>query len=206
MNKTIIFDIESASLSEAELQAVMPQFEAPSNFKDPEKIAAAIEAKRKAWIADAALDPLTGRVLAIGLLVNGEFHLISEPATEALMIQEFWTAIGPEDRLIGFNCCSFDLQFLIRRSWKLSVTVPLHIREGRYWSHQITDLREVWGLGDRQAAGSLDTIAKHLGIGAKTGNGADFAATWATDREAAIAYLRNDLSLTAGIAKRLGVM
>ena len=68
------------------------------------------------------------------------------------------------------------------------------------------DLREVWQMGDRQAHGSLDAIAKHLGVGAKTGNGKDFAALWEKDRQTAIAYLENDLSITAAIANRMGVI
>jgi DNA polymerase elongation subunit (family B) len=129
---------------------------------------------------------------------------------EAAMLREFWTAIqgnnGQLHTLIGFNCNSFDLPFLIKRSWKLGVVVPVGIRRGRYWGEQIIDLRDVWQCGDRQAAGSLDTIAKHLGVGAKTGSGADFAALWKTDRPHAEAYLKNDISITAAIARKLGVL
>ena len=67
-------------------------------------------------------------------------------------------------------------------------------------------MREIWQFGDRQAAGSLDTISKHLGVGAKTGNGKDFAKLWIEDREKAIAYLRNDLELCREISKKLGVL
>ena len=61
-------------------------------------------------------------------------------------------------------------------------------------------------MGDRQARGSLDTIAKHLGVGQKNGHGEDFARLWQTDREKALAYLRNDLELTGRIAEALGVV
>ena len=66
------------------------------------------------------------------------------------------------------------------------------------------DLRDAWQLGDRQARGSLDVIAKHLGVGTKNGNGADFAKLWQTDRKQALAYLKNDLELTARVAEALG--
>jgi hypothetical protein len=84
--------------------------------------------------------------------------------------------------------------------------VPFGIRRGRYWSDEMVDLRDAWQLGDRQARGSLDTIAKHLGVGAKNGSGADFAALWQSDREKATEYLRNDLQLTARVAEALGVV
>lgn len=211
MSKAIIVDIETCPLSEAELAPFMPQFEAPSNYKDAAKIAAAIEEKKKAWLDGCALDALTARVLAIGLMIDSQFVLISEPATEATMIHEFFDAIqagpcGQLHHIVGFNICQFDLPMLIRRAWRLGVQVPLGLRRGRYWGDNITDLRDVWQMGDRQAHGSLDTIAKHLGVGAKTGNGKDFAALWRTDRMAAEGYLRTDLSLTAAIAKKLGVL
>lgn len=210
MSKSIILDIETEGLPEAELTPFMPEFEAPANFKDPEKIRGAIAEKRKAWIEQAALDAMTGRVIAIGLWVSDTFVLISEPATEAEMMYEFWDAIqggpGQLHHIIGFNCFLFDLPFLIKRSWKLGVAVPVGIRRGRYWGDNITDLRDVWQMGDRQAHGSLDTIARHLGIGQKSGSGKDFAALWHSDREKAVEYLKNDLALTAGIAKKLGVL
>jgi len=54
--------------------------------------------------------------------------------------------------------------------------------------------------------GSLDSIAKPLGVGAKNGSGADFAALWQSDRAKVADYLRNDLQLTARVAEALGVM
>ena len=207
--KSIIFDIETAPLPESELKQFMPEFEAPGNFKDPDKIKVAIEAKKKAWIEDAALDPMTGCVLAIGLLVDESFVFISEPATESIMLHEFWDSIQGAEQLhhiVGFNCCSFDLPFLIRRSWKHRVVIPTGVRRGRYWGDQITDLRDVWQCGDRQAPGSLDTISKHLGIGQKTGNGKDFYTLWNSDRTKATEYLKNDLMLTSDIAKRFGLI
>ena len=54
--------------------------------------------------------------------------------------------------------------------------------------------------------GSLDSIAKHLGVGAKNGDGKAFAELWQTNRQQAEAYLRNDIELTAKIADVLGVV
>lgn len=186
---------------------MMPEFTAPSNWKDPEKIKANIEEQKNKWIEEAALSALTGRVLAIGMLIGEQFICISEPATEAQMLHEFWDTTNSGCPLIGFNCVSFDLPFLFRRSWKLAVQPAKWLRNGRYWdSALVKDIREEWQLGDRQAHGSLDTIAKHLGVGQKNGSGANFAKLWATDREQAMAYLKNDLELTAAIAKKFGVM
>lgn len=221
---TICFDIETGPLPETELAAMVPAFDPvevkTGNLKDPDKVAAKIaEAEvnhRREFIERAALDPLTGRVLAIGLLNwdTGEFRVIAHE-DEAAMLREFWEVcrgeMGRLNEMIGFNSRAFDLPFLIRRSFKHRVPVPFGIRRGRYWGDEMVDLREVWQLGDRQARGSLDSIARHLGVGQKNGcephgpaNGAAFAAVWQSDREKALAYLKNDLELTLKVAEALG--
>jgi hypothetical protein len=65
---------------------------------------------------------------------------------------------------------------------------------------------EAWKLGDFQASISLDRLAKHLGVGAKNGNGAHFAALLQEDRAAALDYLRNDIAMTVAVARKLGVV
>ena len=237
--KTFVFDVETAPLPESELAALVPPFDPAEvrtgNLKDPEKIAAKIaEAEvnhRRDFFEKAALDPLTGRVLAIGLLKvtphpgplpsaeregtagsesqpHLEFQILGHD-DEAATLREFWDVcqgeMGRINEMIGFNSHLFDLPFLIRRSWKLRVRVP-RIRRGRYWADEMVDLRDAWQLGDRQARGSLDAIAKHLAVGAKNGSGADFAKLWQSDRALAVAYLRNDLELTAKVADVLGCL
>ena len=215
--RNIIFDIETGPLPEAELEAMLPPFDPAEvktgNIKDPEKVAAKIaEAEsnhRQAFFDRAALDPLTGRVLAIGMLAGKDFEFLTYD-DEDRMLDAFWSRWEDmsrgANRFIGFNCLLFDLPFLVRRSWKLGVKIPHGVREGRYWSNLFIDLREVWQLGDRQARGSLDAIARHLGVGEKSGSGKDFAALLKLDHDKAIEYLRNDLVLTARIAARLGVI
>jgi hypothetical protein len=232
-------------LPEAELAALLPPFDPAEvktgNIKDPEKIAAKIaEAEvshRREFFERAALDPMTGRVLAIGVLIGpphvpsasslrlsppgdervsvaeatpcaAEFRVIAND-DEKQLLAEFWDVCrgqlaggGP---LVGFNIFQFDLPFLIRRSWKHRVPVPTGLRCGRYWNQDLIDLREAWQLGDRQARGSLDSVAKHLGVGQKNGDGAEFSKLWASDRNQALGYLSNDLQLTARIGHVLGV-
>lgn len=226
---TIVFDIETGPLPESELAAVMPPFDPAEvktgNLKDPEKVAAKIaEAEtnhRRDFFDKAALDPLTGRVVAIGVMLfdsrgedgptfakSGQFYIIGHD-DEARTLREFWAAMrgdmGRIHPMIGFNIFGFDLPFLFRRSWKHRVVVPFGLRRGRYWSDQLVDLRDVWQLGDRQARGSLDSVARHLGVGAKNGDGKAFAELWRSDRKQAEAYLRNDVELTAKVAHALEI-
>jgi hypothetical protein len=208
----IVFDIETGPLPAAEILAMLPEFDPAEvkvgNLKDAEKIAAKIAEAKANHLADfterAALSPVTGRVLAIGLLAGQTFSFIGHD-DEAQLLRDFWaTSEGVE--LIGFNCIPFDLPFLIRRSWKLGVQVPSHIRHGRYFADTITDLRVEWQLGNREFRGGLDYVARFLGVGEKTGSGKDFAATWETDRHAALKYLEHDCRLTLAVAERMGVI
>jgi len=228
--QTIIFDIETGPLPETELAAMMPAFDPAEvktgNLKDPakiaEKIAEAEANQRRDFIERAALDPLTGRVVAIGVMAyeargeqpppfgkGGRFSIIGH-LDEAQTLREFWELtrgeMGRTNPMIGFNIFGFDLPFLFRRSWKHRVAVPFGLRRGRYWGDQLIDLRDYWQLGDRQARGSLDSIAKHLGVGAKNGEGKAFAELWQSNRKQAESYLRNDIELTALVADALGVV
>jgi hypothetical protein len=228
--QTYIFDVETGPLAESELSALLPPFDPTEvktgNLKDPakiaEKIAEAEANHRRDFFDKAALDPLTGRVVAIGMLdLETDHFFIIGHDDEAQTLREFWQLtrgdMGRINPLIGFNICNFDLPFLIRRSWKHRVVVPFGIRRGRYWGDQVVDLRDAWQLGDRQARGSLDAIAKHLGVGAKlaapaangeikTIKGGEFAGLWESNRDLAEAYLRNDVELTAKVADVLGVV
>ncbi len=217
--RTFIFDAETGALPEVEVASLVPPFDPAEvktgNLKDPEKVAAKIvEAEanhRRDFLNRAALDPLTGRVVAIGLLdtAKGSFTVLGDSRDdEATILGRFWDStkgeMGRINQMIGFNTHLFDLPFLIKRSWKYGLKIPFGIRKGRYWGDEMLDLRDAWQLGDRQSRGSLDSIARHLGVGAKNGHGADFAKLWETDRTKAVEYLRKDVELTARVAAALG--
>jgi predicted PolB exonuclease-like 3'-5' exonuclease len=198
------FDIETASIPLADLEKSMPEFEAAANLKDPAKIAANIQAKRDAWIRDAALDATTGQILCIGIYDELGFSYLGA-GNEKSLLRNFWllaeSVLLAEEKLIGFNCNSFDLPFLIRRSWHHGIKPPAIIRSGRFWNANIVDLREVWQLGDRQAVGGLDAVSRFLGLEGKSGSGKDFAAIWESDRAAALKYLETDLLLKKKLAE-----
>ena len=63
--KRLFFDIETTA--NPENLALAPEPKAPGNLKDPLKVAAAIEEKKRDLIDSAALDPDYGKVLSIGL-------------------------------------------------------------------------------------------------------------------------------------------
>jgi DNA polymerase elongation subunit (family B) len=206
--KCAVFDIETGPRPTAEIIDLAPDFTAPANYKDDAKIAAAIEEQKTQWLGRAALSAVTGRVLAVGWWQEGETTIIGED-DESETLRKVWTLIETAARenrtVVGFNSNRFDIPFLTRRSWALGVDVPSGLYGARGYVNQLVfmDLMDEWACGDRQATIRLDTLAKFLGVGAKNGNGAEFAGLWETDRPKALEYLHNDILITARVAARL---
>lgn len=234
--KNIYFDIETQPLPQPILEQrylpLAPEKVKLGNLRDPDKIASRIAdeqaAHREAYFERAALSAMTGRVVAIGAEIEGktdgvEFWGHNElppskypghvylhmSATEAEMLAHFWSEIGnPRSvRLVGFNCCHFDLPFLVQRSWMLGVKPP-----NLFWRHKsflegVVDLALVWQAGSFGGYVKLDAIAEALGIEGKTGDhGANFGELWRTDADTATAYLRQDVQLCRELDCRMGFM
>lgn len=205
--KTIILDIETTARPETEIADLLPSITAPSNWKDEAKIAAYVAEKRAQAIAEGALDPVLGRVLAVGVLVDGAFEFVGWPE-ERQLLRDTWHRLEGMFRagtkFVTFNGHRFDFPFLARRSWACGVAVPSWIpRDGRWPRHAFVDLLEVWQAGNRTESIGLDRLARLCGLPGKAGNGANFGLLWASDRPAALRYLEQDLRLTASLAERM---
>lgn len=207
MSHSVIFDIETAPLSQEFLDMIAPEFSAPGNYKDPEKIAASIAEQKLRWTERAALSPMTGKVLCIGIRdIDGSFRALE--GNESVLLSE-WTRIVDEyknETFIGWNIWGFDLNFLQKRAAHLGVKPCIRWGFDFHRQDKFIDLMNLWSRFDSNVSSSLDSVAKFLGLGAKTGSGKDFSELWEKDREAAMAYLRNDIELTASIAQRMGVL
>ena len=183
------------------------------------------DAEKAYWDAirnRAALSPVTGQVLAIGCYSVEKDKLailgVDKPEDEVDVINKFWrqflTCKQQNRSLVGFNSNSFDLPFLVKRSWLLGVDVPstLFSPDGKYLDRICVDLLArwrcgVWGNGDGNSI-KLAGLARFFGVGDKPDGviGADFARLWREDRERAKAYLVGDLKMTAACAARMGVV
>ncbi len=209
MNNTIIFDIETGPLPDMFLDLIAPQFEAPSNYKDEAKIAAHIAEQKVKWKERAALDPLTGKVLAIGVRdLAGEFLCMDGEGSEEKLLQDFTTLVtaNHSKHFVGFNIFGFDVPFLVRRAWKMGVKPCMRPGANFRYVENWTDLYEVWKCGDRTESASLDTFCKFLGLPGKSGSGKDFARIWKEDRPAALSYLQTDITQTYEVALRMGII
>lgn len=213
----IFFDIETESLTAEELLARQPKFGARANIKDPEKIEADIEAKKKSWADKAALDPYSGRVIAIGHvkddadIICDHFNGVSKMERE--IIDDFWEMYrdNPNHMLCGFNILNFDIPFLVRRSFALGVPVPRDVNgvfnfastNSRRMGPRFLDLMDFWRLGNFQDRISLSNLAIHCGFQPKEGSGKDFAGLLRSDIKEAYRYLKNDVMLVRSIYNRV---
>ena len=200
------------------------------NLKDPDKIAAKIRAEEEAYpqrakeheaayekarieyqakiVSRAALNALTGRVVAIGIIGDNCARILSGGEKEILT--EFWTLFATTTTpFVGWNSNNFDVPFLMRRSWALGVVAP-NVYQGRYLDKRFIDLMEVFACGEYGYKAKLDDVAHFLGAEGKYDGGCTgetFAQMWESgdlaDREMARAYLQADLNATKAIAEKL---
>lgn len=146
----LFFDIETKANSQA--LHFMQEPSAPSNYKDPVKIAAYIEEKKAEQIDKAALDPDFGSIIAIGYkIVRGvgdsdeTVVLVAEtPEQEKEIIQEFWKLYDEHYGFsAGYNIIGFDFPYLLRRSMDLNVVVPIIPNLSRYNNRMSLDLMQI---------------------------------------------------------------
>lgn len=208
----LAFDIETSALPMEQIKQFEPDIKAPGNYKDKRKIEEYIAADIKSFYEKAALSPITGRVLCIGIMEGDRFTVIE--GDEYDILSTFWDGwrtcppIGTEPPLmIGFAITQFDLPFVIKRSWAHNILVPRDvILYGKKWSDRIVDLMLWFGCGAYKEYVSLNAVARFFKVGEKVGSGVNFSSVYESDRPKAIAYLKNDLDLTLAIAQRMGVI
>ena len=206
---SVYFDIETGPLPRAEVETFLPEFEKPKNYKDEAKIAEVLAKKESEWFKKAALAATTGKVLAVGYCTDENDITVLE-GEEASILTAFWNAVTYRgaflQKLVGFNSNSFDIPFLVRRSWKLGVSVPQSLFKVSYGRVRLNanciDMLDFWSFGTRDSI-KLRDLAKFLGVGEKTGDGADFSGLYESDGNSAIDYLRNDVLLTMRCARAI---
>ena len=208
--KYLIFDIETGALSKEELEKVMPEFNAPGNYKKQESIDAYLKEAKEEYLEGkkAPLSALTGYVSALGYCIYdnvtkqfSETNIIY--GDEKDILTKWWELYRENDYIVGFNSNYFDIPFMIRRSWKNGINVP-HIFMGRYLESKCIDLMVIWscGLPDKTP---LDRIAKYFGLSGKNGEGSEFTILLNNPetKQQALEYLKNDVYMTRVVADKL---
>jgi hypothetical protein len=223
----IVFDIETLPGSEPwvllDIQKAAnrekSEIRAPSNYKDPEKIAEYIAAKCaeidrdvEAKYRKTALSGARGEICVIGYVIDDQepITLAIEPEDEEDLIRLFFEDLhfyfDPSNRFkfIGHNILGFDLRFLYQRAMVYGIKpppcFPINPRPG---SEFVYDTMIEWaGWGNRI---SLDRLGLALGLGGK----GDFDGSMVYDTVKAgdinrvAEYCKQDVMLTRAIYNRM---
>lgn len=204
--KTLVFDIETVedvhyTSLDGFLQLLFDSCEAPSNYKDPEKIERARKEQFAAKREKLALSPRTGRVCAIA------YGWLDEEPIECLLGQEqqivrgflsFLEEHGPLV-LAGFNIRDFDIGFVAVRAALLGLEVPAWWPQGRFdrfsgGAPKVVDARDI--LED----GKLADWLHRFELPPKLGEGSQCATM--TDAELRD-YVTNDVHVERLLLRRL---
>ena len=201
----IVFNIETDALPRDEILHLMPEFTAPSNYKDAEKIQVYKTKKQDEWLLDAPMSALSGRVLAIGVQEPTKNVLSFLNNNEADLLRNFWEYYrrNTQCKFVGFNCNSFVIPFLVRRSWANRVQIP-NIFHGRYLSGNFIDLAQVWSCGTYEKV-SLEHLARFFGIKIKNPD-VKFNAMWEINPLSALEKLKSDVMAIRYIGEAMNVI
>lgn len=175
---------------------------------------------QKAW-RGTALDPGRGRLLAVGVAVDGEpvtVHYATNAGDELRMLDELRCWLNDRDIVtrndatwVAWNA-PFDMSFVRARSAVWGLDLPAII-PWRRWDERVCDLREVWLCGRRDSGryatamrSGLADAARALGFGGKAEGitGATVLDAWLAGRHDEIeSYCARDVELLRMIDRRL---
>lgn len=162
LNGVLTFDIETVP-NEGLIERHMPEFTAPSNYKDPYKIEAYIAEAKAKFVDGAPLDLDYAQVHALGLglgsgdVVAFQVGQVLEPRqtghdwfgynqdkyltlTESDLLSIFWTLAKRAGRLAGYNIVGFDIPVLLRRSWAMGIEASRPLFNLKPWDDLILDI------------------------------------------------------------------
>ena len=206
MERFCVFDIETAPLADAE--AYLPSPKPRANLKDPAKIEADLREKTAASLERAALDPDLCRIVAAGWDCDGqeESAVCADAGQEMVLLARFWQR-SRGSTLVGFNCLSFDLPVLLRRSLYLGVQAP-SFSLNKYRPGSIVDLMQQLAYQGTLPYRSLAFYCTRFAIDVPDGvTGADVgglvaAGAWSQVHD----HVRADVAKTTALARRVGVL
>jgi hypothetical protein len=175
----LVFDVETVPMPDC-ADFLTDPIEAPSNYRDPDKIRAYINNKQAQQIEEAGLDFDLCEIVAISCGGKGyDVAVTRETVDERDLITNFWETVTRIQQefgvLVGFNILNFDLPVLLRRSLYLDLPAP-SLSIDRYRHDGIIDLAEVLSFGRRDWLHTLGFYCKRFGIPHNTTvRGADVA-------------------------------
>jgi hypothetical protein len=202
MRNILFFDIETEVNPDAVDFIQVPS--APSNYKDPDKIAAYIAEKKAESLNTAALDADYGKIISISMTedINAGITTIDlTTGKEVALINYFWERYAACKGIsCGYNIIGFDLPYLMRRSFALGIKVPIVPFMAKYRTEPTIDLMGIlynWG-----PAKGLKWVCKRYGIDNPLPD-LDGSQVKDMDAETLRAYSANDVHLVVELYKKM---
>lgn len=165
MEKIIAIDLET--IADPTMIPILPEVSPAKNLKDPAKIEADIEAKKKKQIMEMGLSPMVNMICCAGWYdSNGEAGAVmlaeATPEAEKNLLIEFWDILSGYEHFVTFNGRAFDLRCMLLHGIGHGIRPSVNIDKGRYNrpGSNHTDLRGILAGEDMFAKGKLDFFAK----------------------------------------------
>lgn len=197
MHDYVVIDIETVKNDRADTFFASKKYEAPSNYKDPIKIEAAIAEKRAADANRAALYWWTGRVICI-CAIHGEERRTFCGDNEKAVLTGFFDWFPDGAQVIAKSGDYFDIPYLVGRALTHDLGIPNFLRPSR----PIADVNHIFGFKTDQAS-KLEHYAFGLDLPGKLADGADVAVMHAEGRWSDIEeYCKHDTWLASEMLTR----
>ena len=200
----VIFDLETVACPDA--RDLLDPVKAPSNYRDPAKIAAYVAEKTDEIVSKAALEVDLCEIVATGWMVDDEPAVLTRADyDEATLIKFAWEVIANR-AVVGFNTLSYDLPVLIRRSQLLGIRYP-SLNLDRYRTPHVDLLQKLTWNGTTTYR-SLNFFCRRFKIANEDRTcGADVAGMVARGDWAGVKqHNYSDLVKTAALARKLGYL
>ena len=203
----LIIDLETyrSELSPEQREYRESGIKAPKGYKDKDKITEFIKKKGEKLYQRDALDPMYGKIIAIGYMITDIDEIIVKPTViidkdEQALLIEFYKALGEIDEPSGvcypitFNGTDFDIPFLNFRTMTHSITS--HYRLQVLPENDIKHLLAQKFV--KTPEHTLEEYAMHFGIPIYKGvTGKDIARLWEEQQlESIIEHCLSDVKTT----------
>lgn len=211
--KQRIIAIDLETIADPAMIAILPDVKPSGTLKDPAKIEADIQAKKKKQIEDMGLSPLYNLICCAGYHDSdgkkGSIILEDETKEKDLLL-DFWDVLSHYDHFVTFNGRGFDLKCMYFHGISYGIMPSVNIDRGRYnrSGSNHTDLRGILAGEDAFATGKLDFFCKkYLGDHKTEGiDGALVQGYWDMGLKEDIAtYCEKDCELTMRLFEKVKI-
>lgn len=209
MIRYLTIDVEAVAI--ADVETYLEPVTAPSNYRDPEKIAAYEREARAAAIARAALDVDLARIVALGIKRDdGATDVLRcyDEAGERYALRTLWGHFEhARPQLVTFNGLGYDVPLLMRRSLYLGLWHP-QIQCDRFKHPQVVDVMAILSMDGKLKSHGLRFYANRFGLPVQDEiTGKEIAQCVAEGDWASVErHCRSDVDLTWQLAQRIGAV